>query len=762
MNSTLQLIFPFLQLYAVLFLILFAHRLRESQGLAPLFLLLGGLEIFVTVTTAVWVRFEVGGFSFLSGSTTFFAVGFTGVLLVYLCDGTLKARHLIFSIIGLQAACALWRILVFGQIQLPGTVTIAANSDVLNHLFVPDLRLNVASAIARLVALFAFVIFYQWLANTFGNWPFMMKIFLATAFALILCDTLFFTLGMVETARFWANYTGSVMTRPVTAALVSPVLAVYLRHLLKYRSSEDLRSPTDILQSNKALMTSLAESESRFENLFENANELIYVVDPETKLIVNANQHAFRTLGYGEEGIRNCLIFDLHASDAQTQIEQLLGQVTTEKGQSLSVDTVVKCADGRNLPVALRAYQAMFKGKSCVVFLANDITERKQALESLRRANQLKDELLQNVSHELRTPLTAILGWSELIVSDAIDDHHKQIGGQEIKDASEKLLQLVSDLLDLSKIEHGTMELETELEDVNSPIHAAYRLLSFAARNKGVTLKMDLTEPLPLVQLDLLRTRQIVQHLLSNAIKFTGAGGTVAIQSKSAGNFVEIAVADTGVGIRPQALPYIFNQFQQGDGSATRTFGGTGVGLALVKSLVELHGGTISVDSTLGKGSVFTVRLPVPRTGATASAPLKKQPTTISGSFKAAVSAAGKPTILIIDDDQELLKLVGTIVEGADCRTILAGSAREGLAAIRNHVPRLILLDIGMPEMDGFTAFTELRKDSRLDKTKIVALTAFASLKDRERIMKHGFDEFVPKPFKRDQLLSVLERLLAK
>ncbi|MBI4751113.1 MAG: PAS domain S-box protein [Acidobacteria bacterium] len=741
-----------LQILITLSTILAFHYWRKSFGLGPLYIALGGLELFVTFVTALWIKIDLPNeLVFVTGSTSFFVVGFTALLLVYLCEGTLQARNLIFSLIGLQACHILWRLLVLAQLLASGGGGLGGA--IPTALFSPDFRLNAASAVARIVTLFIFVIFYQWLSNRFSSWPMVVKIFASLLTSLVLDDLIFFTLGMIESPQFVSNLLGSVLSRPFSVILISPVLAFYLQlPQVSYRTTEDIRDPMDILQSNALLQASLAESEKRYENLFENANELILVVEPVTGCILDANRHTFEELSYSRDELLTRTVFDLYPAEDHPAIKKRLNPLPAHEHYADSMDAVVLCKDRSHRSVAIRVYDATLVGKPVLVFLMRDITERQQALEGLRQANRLKDEFLQNISHELRTPLCAIVGWSDLIASGVLTTEQQTTGNEQIRSSSEQLLQLINDLLDVAHMERGIMNLDIELAEINEPVQKAFEIFEFAAKNKGITFTLNLEPNLPLLQQDVVRIQQVVTNLLSNAIKFTPDGGQVTVSVQSIGREIEISVADTGVGISPSALPYIFEGFRQGDGSATRRFGGTGVGLALVKSLIELHGGSISVESEVKHGSTFRVRLPIP-----------PQPVSgrrrITGNFPSLDERSSAPPdgaqVLIIDHDRALLDLAGAMVRSAGYKVVLATTLESAKAKLKDVWPTVVLIEVSSV-MESESLLASLHSIWVLQSAKVIAMTTSTNLQDKETFLKQGFAEYLSKPFKKDQLVAVV------
>ncbi len=502
---------------------------------------------------------------------------------------------------------------------------------------------------------------------------------------------------------------------------------------------------------------SSGEAESQFVKLYEKAADFIYIVSATDGRVLDANRSMRRETGYSLEELSKLTVFDLHPETVRPMIERQLRQQDDENASfPPPIETQLHCRENRKMPVSVTVLHAEHGGKPARVIVARDITVREQAAEGLKETNRLRGEMIQNISHELRTPLTAIIGWTDLLL-EGVDGKQQTIGLNQIKSASEKLLQLVNDFLDLAKIERGAMQLDMTPSDISAPVRTACQSIIAAAHNKRHSIQIDIDNNLPPVLIDAARIQQVVWNLLSNAIKFTPDGGSIVVEATREGEQVLVSVTDSGIGIESKTIPLIFQGFRQANGSATRQFGGTGVGLVLVKSLLELHGGSISVDSTPGKGSRFTFSLPIANAGV--SVPSIEALEISSPSNPVFPQSSASKTVLVIDDDENLLKLLGAVVRAAGYDTVLASGGTVGIEKAKDVSPSVILLDIGMPDLDGFATFNALRGDPNLSKCKIIALTAYAGTAEKERITNHGFDGFIAKPFKRDQLIQTISRL---
>ena len=369
-----------------------------------------------------------------------------------------------------------------------------------------------------------------------------------------------------------------------------------------------------------------------------------------------------------------------------------------------------------------------------------------------REANRLKDEFLATLSHELRTPLNAILGWASMLRGGTLDETVRARGLGAIERNAKAQAHLVDDLLDVSRAISGKLQIETSEVDLRTVAAEAVAAARPAAHAKSIELRAEIGNA-GAVTGDADRLRQVVWNLLSNAIKFTPAGGRVTLRVSRRGSDAQIVVSDSGAGIDAEFLPYVFERFTQADGTTTRTYGGLGLGLAMVRHLVELHGGTVAVESAgVGRGATFTVRLPL-RSSTAAPAAVAPGEAALDGC-----------NLLVVDDEPDSLEMLRTALEyyGATVRT--AESAEKAFAAIREAPPDLVIADIAMPDEDGYSLVQRMRAldDERRRAVPAVALTALARDEDRDRARDVGFDEFVTKPIDPATLVDVALRTLRR
>lgn len=391
--------------------------------------------------------------------------------------------------------------------------------------------------------------------------------------------------------------------------------------------------------------------------------------------------------------------------------------------------------------------------------------EKQGLYEEAARANEAKDQFLATVSHELRTPLTSILGWSQMLTSGRLDNAMAQRAIETIERNARAQAQIVEDLLDISRIVSGKLRLNVQLFSPQASVEAAVEALRPAAMAKSVALQLVIDPMAGPISGDPERLQQIVWNLLSNAIKFTPKGGRVHLALQRHHSNVHIVVTDNGAGIPVEYLPRVFDSFTQVDSSSSRKHGGLGLGLAIVRKLVELHGGNVSAHSDgSGKGASFTVSLPI--------APLATRSSTTTSHESSAQShriplntedfGLAGVVVLLVEDDDDARNMLASVLSSAHAVVETASNAEEALLLWEGMCPDLIVSDIGMPGMDGYGFIAEVRqreKQSNLPSVPAVALTAYARVQDRMRALTSGFQMHVAKPVEPAELLTVLSTL---
>ncbi|MBD2293534.1 PAS domain-containing protein [Anabaena sphaerica FACHB-251] len=393
--------------------------------------------------------------------------------------------------------------------------------------------------------------------------------------------------------------------------------------------------------------------------------------------------------------------------------------------------------------------------KRAVQDLQKALQEKQAACEAAETANRVKDEFLAVLSHELRTPLNPILGWSQLLKTGKLSKAQTQEALKTIERNAKLQIDLIEDLLDVSRILRGKLTLNVTTVDLADVIYAVLETVSLAASAKGIIVQTQFKQNIGKVRGDPARLQQICWNLLSNAIKFTPQGGRVEVRLEQFGSMAQITVSDQGKGISRDFLPYVFEHFRQEDSSTTRKFGGLGLGLAIVRHLVELHGGTVEADSPgEGKGATLTVKLPL----------ICSQPVIVQDAEcdcdHVTLNLRGMK-ILVVDDDADSLDLVKFVLELYEATVTTAVSALEALQIWVQSKPDVLVSDIGMPEMDGYELLRQIRLLSPEMGGKIpaVALTAFAGEYDQKQAIAAGFQMHIPKPVNPDTLAAAVAQL---
>ena len=388
---------------------------------------------------------------------------------------------------------------------------------------------------------------------------------------------------------------------------------------------------------------------------------------------------------------------------------------------------------------------------------ANLNASLQQQAEQLRQASRIKDEFLAVLSHELRSPLNPILGWSKLLQTGKLDAAKTAQALATIERNAKLQTELIEDLLDVSKILQGKLSLNIRAVDLALTVESAIETVNLAAVAKSIEIRTVLDPQIGQILGDAGRLQQVVWNLVSNAVKFTSAGGRVEVNLTRVGDRAQITVADTGIGIAPEFLPYVFDYFRQKDGATTRKFGGLGLGLAIVRHLVELHGGTVAAESQgEGLGATFTVRLPL-------SPKVKGQENSLAGFSER--STADEPLsgmrILVVDDEPDMRELICFLLEDAGAVVVTVAVASEALTALAGFQPDVLLSDIGMPGMDGYMLLRQVRAlpPERGGLIPAIALTAYAGEFNHKQALQAGFQRHLAKPIEPDELIKTIAAL---
>jgi PAS domain S-box-containing protein len=514
----------------------------------------------------------------------------------------------------------------------------------------------------------------------------------------------------------------------------------------------------------------LRVSELRYRRLFEAARDGILILDAATLKITDVNPFMTELLGYshveflGKELWEIGLFSDKEASQEAFKKLQTTGYLRYE-------DLPLQATNGKLRDVEF--VSNVYEEDSHQVIQCNirEITDRKRAekertvllaaAQSARAeadsANVVKDEFLAILSHELRTPLTSILGWSHLLTDGKLDKQQTARAIETIARNARAQGRLIDELLDISRILTGKLSLDLRAVNLAPLIQAVVDDVRPAADAKSISLKAPFNSEIGPISGDPDRLQQIIWNLLTNAIKFTPKGGDVQVRLEQNDLRVLIIVNDSGQGIAAELLPHIFERFRQADSSNTRSNGGLGLGLSIVRQLVELHRGTVTAESPgENAGSTFTVMLPLPSLHEVPDATEKTDLKSGKNSATGRQQSLSGMRVLIVDDELDTRELVAALLTTCGAEMISVGSAAEALNQIERQRFDLLISDIGMPEMNGYDLIARIRQlgEEQGGRTPAVALTAYAGIDDRKRALAAGYEVHMPKPFVAAELIN--------
>ena len=527
----------------------------------------------------------------------------------------------------------------------------------------------------------------------------------------------------------------------------------------------------NLARPNETLRT----SEMRYRRLFESARDGILILNADTLRITDVNPFMFELLNYTRDEFMEKELWEIGvfkdkaASQEAFRELQLTGYLRyenlplqTKEGKLREVEFVSNVYD-----------EGSHRVIQCNI---RDITDRKRAeeerkllLESAQAAraeadvaNSIKDEFLATLSHELRTPLTSILGWSHLLDNGKLDEEAAKRAVETIVRNAEAQKLLIDELLDISRIIIGKLRLDVGPVQLAPMIESIVDGMRPAADARNIQLRTALDQSVDPIFGDPDRLQQVFWNLLSNAIKFTSQGGKVLVRLERADSNLEITISDTGQGIARELLPYVFDRFRQSDSSSSRTHGGLGLGLAIVRQLVELHGGTVSAESPgEGEGSTFKVRLPVRS--------VRQEPDDRANSVvKIPDEVSTKPVpsldgmnVLVVDDDWDSRELVTVVLKASGAEVVSVTSAIEALRELALRRFDVLLSDVGMAEMDGYALISQIRQlpAERGGKIPAAALTAYAGIENQRRALSAGYQVHIPKPIGPSELVTAVARL---
>jgi PAS domain S-box-containing protein len=529
-------------------------------------------------------------------------------------------------------------------------------------------------------------------------------------------------------------------------------------------------------------LTFAGQTPDLYQQIFAHSNTPVAIMDKEGHYVAQNSAH-YELLGYADEELEGTSPAIHMGQETFALVTRELVETGEFRGE---ITSQTKSGDIKQIELSAFSVRNAAGELVCYVGIKRDISERKRADEALRRsetelahlllreraaraeaeqANRLKDEFLATVSHELRTPLNAIMGWSRMMRSGKLDaagtDHALEV--VERNALAQK--QIIEDILDVSRVITGKLQLNRSPVNLSSVIDAAFDAVRPALEAKEILVTKQIEPDARMISGDPDRLQQVVWNLLSNAAKFTPEGGDVVIDLRQRGNCLQLQVSDSGPGIDPDFLPYVFERFRQEDGSTTRTHGGLGLGLAIVRHLVELHGGAIRAENNKGgAGAIFTVSLPLP-SGALSMEDLPGAfPKDMSSPATEIPNLSGI-SVLVVDDEADALDLITVELTNCGARVRAYLSAAEALAALEKSDYDLVISDIGMPEQDGYQFIRQVRTGEtgvKARKIPAVALTGHARAQDRMRALIAGYDTHVAKPIETNELLTVVASLVGR
>jgi PAS domain S-box-containing protein len=489
-------------------------------------------------------------------------------------------------------------------------------------------------------------------------------------------------------------------------------------------------------------------------------------------LVTFVNPAAERMLGVSGREARGKPVHELvHEPAAENGASCALAGSLRPEAPVAEVEDTFRVAGGASLPVRWTASPLQDGVPGAVVVFEDDSARREadrarqdelareqQARRAAEADARMRDEFMATLSHELRTPLSAIVGWAHLLRTGNLEPADRARAVETIDRSAKSQAQLISDILDVSSIVTGKLRLTTEPVPLRPVVDAAVETVRPVADAKGVSIETDLAGA-GRVMGDANRLQQVVWNLLTNAVKFTPAGRAVRLRVAEAGGEALIEVRDEGRGIRPEFLPHVFERFRQAEEGNERSQGSLGLGLAIVRHLVELHGGTVQADSAgEGQGATFTVRLPLLAAAGTE----EEHRHAASGEVGVTEPSLRGVRVLVVDDDEDVRGMMETVLSERGAQVTSAASAGEALDSVAREAPDVLLSDLAMPEMDGYELLRELRARPEAPRIPAAALTAYARAEDRRQALLAGFQMHVAKPIEPDELVAVVASLAGK
>lgn len=522
-------------------------------------------------------------------------------------------------------------------------------------------------------------------------------------------------------------------------------------------------------------------SEVRYRRLFESTVDGILILDARTRRITDVNPFLLALLDYPREYFLGKELWEIGVFRDRQASQEAMQEL--EKGAIRFENLPLQDRGGQLHPVEIVANIHREDREPVIQCNIRDISERKRfegerqthlvneqalRLES-QAANRAKDMFLATLSHEIRTPLSAIIGWTSILSLDneaGCEEAEVREGLDVIERNARSMVQLIDDVLDVSRIVSGKLRLEIRPCDFIAVVRAGVDAVRSAAQAKDITLSVELDPAASRASCDAGRMQQVVWNLVSNAVKFTPKGGTIRVTLAREPFDVRIEVSDSGQGIDPELLPYVFDRFRQADSSTRRKFGGLGLGLSIVKQLVELHGGTVHAHSEgEGQGSTFTVILPIRAVFIDEEGDNPEDENEFMNSAVATLPLVRLDglRVLVVDDEFDARRLLVKVLEQAGAVVTAAASAAEAIEALGSANPEVLVSDLGMPDQDGFDLIREVRKRGYHAKDlPAIALTAFVHKTDRRQALLAGFQVHVPKPVDPHELTEFIASLAGR